>query len=304
MGIRFLCPAGHALHVKDFLAGRRGICPQCGKRFIVPASSQAGQRVSEAPDVARSARPRTSRDEPQPAAFAQPSVSTAEAPSAASAASSKGLGSAGGTRLPHGEGAPHRGRSAAPVAADTSAPPAGGSTQTPRVDDPFADLDIDRALSTGAGGHAAGGDPLAENPSAVWYVQLSGGQQYGPANGPLMQRWLAEGRIGADSIVWREGWLEWRPAAEVFPERAVGGTGYSGASFSREAAAAYSGRSAEADGGASRRGTAAVAVDETTPSSPPRARGQRPSRWIVVALVVAAVALVPVLYWVLTRQGQ
>ena len=39
MGVRFLCPNGHKLHVKSFLSGKRGICPQCDARFIVPASS-------------------------------------------------------------------------------------------------------------------------------------------------------------------------------------------------------------------------------------------------------------------------
>lgn len=39
MGVRFLCPNGHKLHVKSFLSGKRGICPQCDARFIVPAES-------------------------------------------------------------------------------------------------------------------------------------------------------------------------------------------------------------------------------------------------------------------------
>jgi len=39
MGIRFECPNGHRLHVKQFLAGKRGICPECDARFIVPAAS-------------------------------------------------------------------------------------------------------------------------------------------------------------------------------------------------------------------------------------------------------------------------
>ena len=36
MGIRFQCPNGHKLHVKEFLAGKRGICPDCNVRFLVP----------------------------------------------------------------------------------------------------------------------------------------------------------------------------------------------------------------------------------------------------------------------------
>jgi hypothetical protein len=37
MGIRFTCPNGHKLHVKAFLAGKRGVCPHCGEKFVIPA---------------------------------------------------------------------------------------------------------------------------------------------------------------------------------------------------------------------------------------------------------------------------
>jgi len=37
MGIRLQCPNGHKVHVKSFLAGKRGICPQCGAKFDIPA---------------------------------------------------------------------------------------------------------------------------------------------------------------------------------------------------------------------------------------------------------------------------
>jgi hypothetical protein len=36
MGIRLLCPNGHKVHVKAFLAGKRGVCPECGARFDIP----------------------------------------------------------------------------------------------------------------------------------------------------------------------------------------------------------------------------------------------------------------------------
>jgi len=39
MGIRFSCPNGHKLHVKEFLAGKRGVCPSCGAKFIIPQPS-------------------------------------------------------------------------------------------------------------------------------------------------------------------------------------------------------------------------------------------------------------------------
>jgi hypothetical protein len=44
MGIRLSCPNGHKLHLKSFLAGRRGICPHCGARFDIP-----GERLPDSP---------------------------------------------------------------------------------------------------------------------------------------------------------------------------------------------------------------------------------------------------------------
>ena len=44
MGVRFQCPGGHKLHVKAELAGKRGICPECGAKFVVPSFS--GGRVA------------------------------------------------------------------------------------------------------------------------------------------------------------------------------------------------------------------------------------------------------------------
>ena len=60
-------------------------------------------------------------------------------------------------------------------------------------------------------------DPLA-TPDAVWYVRPPSGGQYGPARSEVMRKWLDEGRVSADSLVWREGWEQWQKAGPVFPE--------------------------------------------------------------------------------------
>ncbi|MCH8839999.1 MAG: DUF4339 domain-containing protein [Planctomycetes bacterium] len=57
MGIRFECPNGHRLHVKAFLAGERGICPECDVRFIVPAESGGRAPVVEEVAVEEVAAP-------------------------------------------------------------------------------------------------------------------------------------------------------------------------------------------------------------------------------------------------------
>ena len=46
MGIRFKCPNGHALHVKNFLAGKRGVCPKCGVKVEIPSDSSDVDGVS------------------------------------------------------------------------------------------------------------------------------------------------------------------------------------------------------------------------------------------------------------------
>jgi len=59
-------------------------------------------------------------------------------------------------------------------------------------------------------------DPIAESPGSLWHVRPRSGQQYGPADAATIERWLAEGRVPADALVWRQGWPEWRTAASVF----------------------------------------------------------------------------------------
>jgi hypothetical protein len=32
-----------------------------------------------------------------------------------------------------------------------------------------------------------------------------------------MRKWLSEGRVSSDSLVWREGWTDWQTAGKLFP---------------------------------------------------------------------------------------
>ena len=119
MGVRFECPQGHQLHVKAHLAGKRGICPACGARFVVPSFS--GGRVAETPE--------------------------------------------------------------APVEASASS----------------------------ANNHVG---------EAAWYVRPAGGGQFGPVASDVFEQWVREGRVPADSWVWRTGWADWKSGREAL---AVGG---------------------------------------------------------------------------------
>jgi hypothetical protein len=139
MGVRFECPAGHKLHVKADLAGKRGICPECGAKFIVPSFS--GQRVAEDLGAATN--------------------STVEA--------------------------------SAPALASTV------STVTPP---PLKQL------------------PPAPAPveAATWYIRPASGGQFGPANDDVFAQWIAEGRVSADSWVWRNGWADWKAGGDALRE--------------------------------------------------------------------------------------
>jgi hypothetical protein len=66
--------------------------------------------------------------------------------------------------------------------------------------------------------YLATADPIAEAPGALWYVRPRTGGQFGPATGEWMRRWIDEGRVAGDSMVWREGWTDWRSAAGVFDQ--------------------------------------------------------------------------------------
>ena len=58
-------------------------------------------------------------------------------------------------------------------------------------------------------------------PDATWYVRPPSGGQYGPAPTDLLRQWIEEGRVAASSLLWRDGWPQWRTASESFPELAT-----------------------------------------------------------------------------------
>jgi len=227
MGIRFYCPNGHKLHVKAFQAGLRGICPYCGTPVDIPLQSTRPSSKEERLARRRRAAGRATADKPVPI-LQKPE--------------SGGGGAGRGAEI----GPVPSGGQPASMAAGT----AGGPSPMPQ---PAAEATIPRgavfaegrwgqiaggganaAMSAGASfpaGAQPGAPPLAtprshnlsvldEAPNAVWYVRPSAGGQYGPATADVMRAWLAEGRIAYDTLVWREGWRDWREAGEVFPQLA------------------------------------------------------------------------------------
>lgn len=51
----------------------------------------------------------------------------------------------------------------------------------------------------------------------AWYVRPTSRGQYGPVDEHTVRRWITEGRVTYYSLLWCEGWADWRPAAEIFP---------------------------------------------------------------------------------------
>lgn len=60
-------------------------------------------------------------------------------------------------------------------------------------------------------------DPFLDQ-AARWYVRPPGGGRYGPADGPTIRLWIREGRVTANTLLWRDGWAEWRELGEFLPD--------------------------------------------------------------------------------------
>ncbi|MGD9647881.1 MAG: GYF domain-containing protein [Pirellulales bacterium] len=424
MGIRFLCPNGHKLNVKAFLAGQRGICPHCGERFLIPSESIKNIRVDslggprssgegaavveeesdfadfamqshlvptvpgQAPSIAA---PREEQPEPSPAtetaeparAESQPEPQPAEAPAQRPFDQPDGVGGialevgedfsivapqsntpsapieedllAAGSRfedlpdLDELAAAAHR---AAPTAAPSTAPspapnaapasgapsaanaalpatgaaPAGSSAAPSGASQPAVSSGAERVAPAAlppappANVPLPGVDPISEFPHAVWYVRLVTGEQFGPAPGDAMRRWLDEGRVPPGCLVWREGWPEWRRSEATFAVVAQRvPPAIPGASPAVSAPASARPPSPTSSLGMGTAGSLAAGEPTSlapvapveTPAQPlppaavlaaKRRRSQRIMALIVGLLALAIVGLVPVLVYVLMRQ--
>jgi len=62
------------------------------------------------------------------------------------------------------------------------------------------------------------GSILDDEPDATWYVRPPSGGQYGPASSDDLREWIAQGRVATNSLLWRDGWPQWRDASDALPE--------------------------------------------------------------------------------------
>ena len=277
MGIRFFCPNGHKLNVKEFQAGRLGICPFCGVRTQIPMqSTRPGSKSAGGRGPALPSTYTLENDDPDSAqdSDSSPNILPGEPPSLpGDPAGGKMLGPSTPVGIPVGSGpvvapptrsagdaGPGTGdRGSVPASAPATSPvganlrsaplrqPSPDPGQAGKADVPLRSAPAQPAqgvpaavamvpaaaspgpVLTNAPNAAASPavappaaaeatDPIAEAPEMIWYVRPPSGGQFGPASGELMRSWLSEGRVSADSLVWREGWRDWQDAGTVFPK--------------------------------------------------------------------------------------
>ncbi len=219
MGIRFLCATcGHKLNVKSFLAGKRGVCPQCGNGLDIPFESQITKSSAIAKPVSVASGVDNARaDEASPVRDARSTSTPADLPISLPAPAA-------------------REKAKKPLSRRAVAPTANGSTDAAAADSGPLAVPMQPAQERqstqpatpvacpveAAPVEPAPADPIDEAPDAIWYIRPSSGGQYGPARGEIMRKWMGEGRVSADSLVWREGWDDWSTAADVFPSLRAG----------------------------------------------------------------------------------
>ncbi len=216
MGIRFYCPKGHKLNVKEFLAGKKAICPYCGQRVLVPMeSTRPSSRRPKSDGQAQS------HIQESPSQSALDAVAAGFSIAAGSSIIVAGVGNVAADSSPDmpdrasGDNGAFSGSvsdmltqmsEAAPAPSDPSASAsnvlAGAGKVAAWTDNPLAEAK----------------DPLSDANHFLWYVRPASGGQLGPAPNDIMRHWLAKGRIQADSFVWHDGWADWQLARNVFPQ--------------------------------------------------------------------------------------
>lgn len=208
MGIRFQCPNGHKINVKAFLAGKRARCPDCGAKVVVPFESQVTPTLAAMPASA-------------------PAATEAATSSAAANGQNGAANGAPATKRP--AASPVTAAATAPVVTVATAAPVSAHAPRTAVSPTFnanlaaAAAVVSAPISPAAVAMPAAviSDPIAEAPQAVWYVRPRTGGQYGPAPGEIFRQWIVQRRVTADSLVWRDGWTDWRLAGEVLPQLAT-----------------------------------------------------------------------------------
>jgi GYF domain 2 len=195
MGIKFYCPNGHKMHVKGFLAGKKGLCPKCGVRVEIPTQSVATPPTQLEISSPVAVGNELSLDAPQPKMASRPSREPVFGfPAEGPAVDDISAETVGEEESPAISLAPPKAVEQADLDSDSSAG--------------VMDIEIDVPMPAA--------DPLQVPAAGAWYVHLPTGKQLGPVGSDTVREWLDQARIGVDALVWREGWAEWRTVRDAF----------------------------------------------------------------------------------------
>ena len=212
MGIRFSCHmCNQPLHVKDFQAGKRGRCPKCQGSFRVPAKdADFSLAVEESAALAMPAKLTAKPTaEPNANAKAKPTAKPAAEPNANATAKPTAKAPAkpaAASQAPAKVDLSKTGQHAAAPQIATGKTATGISTDTKPLASPPANEPVAMPASL---------LPLLD---ARWFVRPPSGNQYGPATTQMLLDWIAEKRVTADALLWRDGLDTWFSARELIPE--------------------------------------------------------------------------------------
>jgi hypothetical protein len=206
MGIKFHCPNGHKLHVKYFLAGKKGLCPKCGVRILIPLESvDAAKSVAASEPVSHS----VAGDSAANSCRNGDITNTTALPTIDANLPDQLMGANAGL-------APAANFEDDLVVFDS---PQGAEVEFEIVAEGHASASV-AAPTMPASNVASGIKPASphDNANTIWYVHLPTGQRWGPANTDNISQWMQQGHIPATALIWRDGWLEWKLAADAFSE--------------------------------------------------------------------------------------
>ncbi|MFN5851072.1 MAG: hypothetical protein ACK5PD_11485 [Pirellulaceae bacterium] len=180
MGIRFACHAcKRSLHLKDFQAGKRGKCPDCGVRFRIPSVDQPfSTPLDDAPETAESPQ----ATNPQSQAPEVPSESANNSNNAAAQRKSS-------SGEPSSEAPRQRRRK-------SSVPPA--------VIDVEYELVDSTATSEGGSNSSSRQRPKNNRDEGWFWISPNGPQRIGSLDSGRVEKWIREGRLRRDHLV-RQG---------------------------------------------------------------------------------------------------
>lgn len=280
MGIRFACHhCNHALHLKDFQAGKRGKCPACNQSFRIPQHSTDYSIPLEEKGVQNTTS--------TPAVIAKATETKATAVNVGKASVGAGVKLANKTEA---VAAAKRDEKVAVAkrqeikvrkSDEAATEQAASVTNTTRDESSSNQRSAQESASKKDGTVKA----FESNPLAQWYVRPPSGGQYGPADSKLLTQWIAENRVTADSLIWFDGLTQWTVAGAILPELFgnVGEAVNAGFSIQQSTSSASEPVLGPNDTG---RLVNTTAINST--AKPIRSRQkQKRNQWIIIAILIS-----------------